>query len=402
MDQQAKVMWDPYTPGYFENPYEHLKDCRNTAPIQKAFNNSWFFFRYKNLDEILSSPHFLVSNLSQYFQEKESIIFKSSNQCPYLARGTKLWPMYLDGKIHLQVRAAIGKSLRWKGFEQTLIEAVEIVNKEYGGNKRFNLVTYCESFLHLVIKEIIGIKDNELLEKITIYSNMLAKSQDLYIPKMVYQDINSWFLWGKGLFTDSDYFKNLRIYSDENGLDYSEEDIYSITSISIMAAFETSKDNLSVALYEILKTPELIDYVIGCNKHELNLLIEELLRFNSPLQYTVRVNKQPLEYDNKYIPANSKLYLSLASANRDDEVFMNPNTLIPNRTPNEHLAFGKGAHFCLGAAIARQELRYCLKPMMQFLKNYSVANDKPVTWSKQIFMRNIESIEIECNGQWQT
>jgi hypothetical protein len=289
----------------------------------------------------------------------------------------------------------MGKSLNLKQLDKALIEFVGEVNHVYRDQKEFNLVNYCAQYVFLVLQRILGTRSLGEFEKIKDYSSWLARSQDVYIPRQVYLEINDWLLWGRDIFAGSDYKTNVAHHAEQAGLNYSEEDIYSITALTLMAAFETSKDNLSVALHAILEDPDLMDYVLACNPEELNVLIEELFRFSSPLQYTVRVNKEPLTYDGMDIPAHTKLYLCLASANRDDTVFERPNEILPRRTPNEHLSFGKGLHFCLGASIARQEMRYCLKPMVAFLKDYQLKAGSEVTWAKQIFMRTIESVELE-------
>lgn len=163
--------------------------------------------------------------------------------------------------------------------------------------------------------------------------------------------------------------------------------------ISFMASFETSKDNLSLALYEILKKPQLTNHLLNTDEKGLKDLIEETFRFSNPLQYTIRINTHPLNIGGYQIPENSKLYLCIASANRDETVFEKANELIPERTYNPHLAFGAGSHMCLGSAIARIEMKTCLQPMMHFLKNYELQGD--VKWAKQIFMRTAETIGVK-------
>ena len=395
MAGKSKITWDPYSPGYFDDPYPHLKECREQNPVHEIINNSWIFLKYDDVNEILSSRDYSVSELSNFLKEKEPIIFKNSSECPYLSKGTKMWTLYLNDEAHKVSRAIMGKSLNLANLDRVLDESVEAVNRQFQGQKHIDIVNYCSEFIFKVVKEILGIHSIEDIQKIKSYSNMLARSQDLYVPRQIYLEINKWLLWGKDIFSDSDFRDKLVRYSADSGLDYSEEDIYSITSLTLMAAFETSKDNLSLGLFEILRKPELVDHVLSCKPEELDLLIEELFRFSSPLQYTIRINKTAVEFLGKRIPARSKLYLSLASANRDETVFGNPDEIVPGRTPNDHLSFGKGIHFCLGSAIARKELRHCLKPMVAFLRNFQLDESRPVKWSRQIFMRTVESIQIE-------
>ncbi len=400
MDRKSsKIIWNPFTKGYFQNPYEHLKDCREQNPIHIGSHNAWMFFRHDDISRILRSNEYSVSDLSKYFEEKESYIFNNSNACPYLASGTKKWPMYLNGSDHKNVRAIMGKSFKEFDLPSILTSAIDSLHQSYQKDSDLDLVDYCALFIYFVTKQFLNFDDDISLKRIKKYSNLLAISQDIYIPKQIYQKINSELIWGKGIFSNSSYKNNIIKISNELNLDYSEDDIDSITAISLMASFETSKDSLSVALLEIMKHPELIDYVLECDTKSLNILIEELFRFSSPLQYTVRINNKDLNIDNINIPKNSKLYLSIASANRDPNAFSDPDKIIIDRKPNDHLAFGGGAHFCLGAQIARQEMRYCLKPMIQFLKNYKIDTSKELKWSRQIFMRTIKSIPLTSSAK---
>lgn len=395
MDRESKIVWNPYTKGYFNDPYQHLKECREKKPIHKGIHDEFVFFKYTDVSKILRSNDYNVSRLNTYFKEKEPYIFKNSDACPYLSKGTQKWVMYLNGNEHKNVRSIIGKSFKEFDLEKIIEESTDTLNEYYKSSSNIDLINYCSYFIFLIVEKLFGIKNFESFEKVKKYSNMLAKSQDLFIPRQIYQEINSWFLWGKDIFHDSKYKENIKFFANQLNLEYSDEDIYSIMSVSVMAAFETSKDNLAIALFEILKDQKLINHVLNSDTKELNLLIEELFRFSSPLQYTIRVSKESIEHDNIVIPAKSKLYLCLASANRDPEIFMNPDKIIPNRDPNDHLAFGGGNHFCLGAQIARQEMRYCLKPMVSFLKKFTIDNTQPAKWTRQIFMRTAGFLPIK-------
>ena len=147
----------------------------------------------------------------------------------------------------------MGKSLNLKDLDKALIEFVGEINKEYHGKKEFDLVTYCAQYIFLVLKRILGINNLGEFEKIREYSSWLAQSQDVYIPKQVYLEINSWLLWGQEVFTESGFKNNVKHYADQSGLNYSDEEVYSIAALTLMAAFETSKDNLSIALHSIIQ-----------------------------------------------------------------------------------------------------------------------------------------------------
>lgn len=401
MGGESKMIWNPYTKGYFENPYEHLKACREQNPVQKGMQGAWMFFGHKNCYDLLRSNRVQVSDLSQYFLEKEPYIFKES-ACPYLSKGTQKWPMYMNGHEHKDIRKVMGKAFKQFDLPVILSESVNEVNEKFKHEQDFDLISYCAHFIYLVIKRFYALPDSYSFEDIKKYSNMVARSQDLFVPKQVYQEINNWFLMGNDVFNalpgeiDAEGYKSqIMTISNELGLNYTNEDVLSIMSVSVMAAFETSKDSLSMALLELIQNPDQIEELLNSNAEQLGLIIEEVFRFTAPLQYTVRVNLDPVEYDGQLIEANSKIYLCLASANRDPSVFENPDELILSRTPNNHLSFGAGNHVCAGAHIARQEMKYCLKPMVEFLKNYQLNDIEEAKYAKQIMMRTIESAKVK-------
>ncbi len=390
MVESGKIIWNPYTPNYFNNPYPHLKACREQNPIHVGIHKSWMFFTYKDVSEILRSNEFDVSELSTYLNSKEPYIFKNSSECPFLAKGTQKWAMYLNGEEHRKIRVAMAKGISILPLEEVIKLAMTKCQKDFEGLEKFDLIDYCAAFIYYIIQDIFNVQRSKDLGAIRKFSSDLARVQDIYISKQLYQEINNSFLWGKDIFGESKYMDIIRAEVDLNA-----EDLYSVLAVSLMAAFETSKDNLGLSMYELIKQPHLAEYIDTTDNNGLNLLIEELLRFSAPLQYTIRVNRERMAIEGHTVPANSKLYLSLASANRDPLQFPNPDQIIPDRAPNPHVSFGGGPHFCLGSTLARMELRHCLKPMSTFLRKYKICDEKDIQWGKQIFMRTAKSIPIE-------
>lgn len=391
MDNESNLKWDPFSKGYFIDPYPHLKKCRDNAPVQEILPGSFLFFKYHDVNSILKEKNFKVHSLSDYLGEKEPYIFRGmEDACPYLRKGTELWPMYLNNDIHKRIRKAVTKSFHALPLEEIISEAIVETHLSFKDQLSFNLVDYCGMFIHYFIIKTLNIDREQDYNNIKKFSNLLTRSQDLYTPKQVFKELNNQILSNKNLFKES-VFKTT-LLKETKDLDLNEDQLYSVMLVSFMAAFETSKDNLSLGLLEILKNNELVDFTINSDKTDLKFLIEEILRFTSPLQYTIRINTKPLSFGNIKIPIHSKLYLCLASANRDETVFNEPDSLIPNRQINPQLSFGIGAHICLGATIARKEMELSLQEMISFIKDYEI---KEVKWSNQILMRTADSIIVQ-------
>ncbi|MFL0162082.1 cytochrome P450 [Aquirufa salirivi] len=392
---ESTVKWNPFAPEYFKDPYPIYALSRQHNPIQKDSFGNILLFRYRDVAPILDSTDFEVSSLATYFESKESYIFKNSSTCPFLAKTTSKWLMYLNGDIHRKLRIALGKVLFSYDFDRLIQEAVHDCISHFEDDKELDIVDFSKYFIFHILKQFIGLKDFVSLEKVFEYSNLAARSQDIFVSKHMYLKMNECFIEGKGLFAESNFKSNL--IKELDGFEFEEDDYYSILALTLMAFFETSKDNLSYSLYNVLSKPSLVKYILEADAKQIKWITEELIRFNSPLQFTVRISKKEVTLHGLVYPKGSRFILGIASANRDEEIFDSPDEIIPNRQVNPHLAFGAGMHLCLGALIARKEMEFGLKPMVAFLQNFTIDTMQPLHWGNQIFMRTLERAMLKKN-----
>ncbi len=392
MDDIKKVVWNPFSAAYLTNPYPHLEQCRETNPIQESVIGCWVFFRHDDIGKILKSDKYSVFELSSAFEKKRHRIFKGSSACPYLSKSTKNWPMHLNGTDHKPVRSIIGKAIKNIDFDDILVDSYESLLQYFDRQTDIDISHMCSYFQYLIVKRIFGLKAYGTYEKIKMFSNMLTKAQDSLSPKQKLLQTNDWLIWGKNLFGDSLFRDRVILYAGELEFDLTEEDLYSILLVSLAAAFETTKDTLAYAILKTFENNRRVNWVRSASESDMQLYAEEIIRLFSPAQYTVRVNHEVITIGEAHIPAGSKLMLCLASANRDPRIFESPNDVIINR-PNHHLAFGRGTHFCLGSQIARQELIFAIKPMVDYLIEKKWSQSAEIKMGKQIFMRTYNSIK---------
>jgi cytochrome P450 len=398
------ALWNPYTPGYFNNPYEHLANCRTAEPVQIGIHKEWLLFRYKDVKETLRSSSLGASKLSDYFAQKEPIILEKG-VCPFLAKGTKTWIMYLDGQDHTRVRSLADAAIRQFDFAPAIKKAVDVCFEKNKDAKELDVVDIATQIPMYIVEELMGVQGMCTYEQVKQFSHLLAVSQDLFVSKTTYREVNSEFEWAFSFFAElykkagtnanPDLISFLRTVNNGEGFRLTDDEMISLITVIFMAALETTKDTMSVILYEILKDPSLAAYIENANDTEINILAEEFLRFASPLQYTVRVANEDVELNGQRFPKGTRLFLCLASANRDPDVFDNADTIIPNRKYNPHLSFGSGIHSCLGARVARNEIRTWLKPVNKQLLNYKLPEDSAPVWQRTIFMRGLKSLKIE-------
>jgi cytochrome P450 family 142 subfamily A polypeptide 1 len=120
-----------------------------------------------------------------------------------------------------------------------------------------------------------------------------------------------------------------------------------------------------------------------------------MLRWVTPIQNMNRTAVRDTELRGRRIRAGDKLLLLYPSANRDERVFERPFAFDVEREPNPHLAFGFGAHFCLGASLARLELRVLFEELLERIPDMELVSDAPLRAAPSNFIRGIPSMPVE-------
>jgi cytochrome P450 len=175
------------------------------------------------------------------------------------------------------------------------------------------------------------------------------------------------------------------VYVDREGLDFSfdQTELEVFFFILSLAGSDTTRNSITVGLEAFVEHPDQLRRYRG----ELGVrdsAVEEVIRWATPLTYWVRGARHDLEMDGAKIKAGDRVVAVLASANRDEEVFADPFTFDIARTPNPHVGFGGGgAHHCLGAMLARAEMRVAFDEI--FLRTKQIELGPAVTTHPALF-----------------
>jgi cytochrome P450 len=124
-------------------------------------------------------------------------------------------------------------------------------------------------------------------------------------------------------------------------------------------------------------------------------VVEEILRYEGSVQTLFRVTTQEVEIRGTKLPVGARVVLLLGSANRDGDQFPNPHVFDSERTPNRHLAFGHGVHFCVGAPLGRMEIRLVLETFTQRLPALRLVPDQQLVHNPTILFRGYDKILVE-------
>ncbi len=159
---------------------------------------------------------------------------------------------------------------------------------------------------------------------------------------------------------------------------------------------ETTRNVISAGMEALLAEPSQWDWLAGDPDDRLSTGVEEMIRWATPIVNFQRTATQDAEVGGVTIPAGDRLLLLYGSANRDESVFgPTAESFDVTRHPNPHVAFGFGTHFCLGASLARLELRVAYEELLRRWRHVSLARGAAVVRTPSAFIRGIASMPVE-------
>ena len=160
----------------------------------------------------------------------------------------------------------------------------------------------------------------------------------------------------------------------EDGVPLTPTDFDNYFLLLVVAGNETTRQAISHAMKALMDHPEQLAFLRD-NPGKSQIAVEELLRYASPVYHFRRTATRDVEMGGQQIKAGNKVVMWFASGNRDEAVFADPYRLDLTRYPNEHMTFGKGAHTCLGANLARLEIRIMFETLLPRLASIEQAGD---------------------------
>jgi cytochrome P450 len=183
--------------------------------------------------------------------------------------------------------------------------------------------------------------------------------------------------------------------SSEHGM--SSAEILGGCSGLLFAGHDTTTGLLGSGTVALLERPETLEWLRAQPGDELSeTATEELLRFESPAKTMMRVVTETHERGGHTLEAGQTVYMAIGAANRDPEVFAHPDMLDLQRDPNPHFTFGYGRHFCLGAYLARLEIRNAMRMLIDRFPHLHLTG--PVEWRATISDRSAKRIPVSVRG----
>ncbi len=182
-------------------------------------------------------------------------------------------------------------------------------------------------------------------------------------------------------------------HSEIDGRRLDDESLVQETLLILIGGDETSRHVISGGMLALLANPDQKAVLAG-HPERMEVGVEELLRWVSPIKDMSRTVAHDVELEGQQLREGDQLIVVYPSANRDETVFADPFRLDVTREPNPHLAFGFGTHFCLGASLARLELRVMFDRILTRLPDLQLASDAPLPYRASNFIVGPEAMPV--------
>ncbi len=394
--------------------YAWFQEMRETQPVWlDESSGCWHVFRYADVHTIISDYHLFSSERRRRFQVRSATPTGESGQRP-LRQGRSIIAM--DPPQHHQYRGLVSSAFTPRALDRLRGRIAEITQELLDQVRPAGKMDLVESIAYplptIVIAEMLGVptSDRPLFKR---WADALLSQQlrdaELTRPEEDQRDTPEMQRLTRVFEEMSDYFERMLeerkrapredmmsdlLAAEVDGKHLSMEDTISFCTLLLLAGHDTTTNLLGQAIRCFDEHPEALARL----RKEPELMpgaIEEVLRYASPVWRLVRTTREAVTIAGVTIPEGATVFTWQASANRDGEQFPEPERFDITRTPNRHLAFGHGIHFCIGAPLSRMEASIALPMIIEQLPDLRLIRQEPLPLFEGRFLFGFKRLPVE-------
>jgi cytochrome P450 PksS len=391
------------SPGFKANPFPFYARLRAEAPAYRMTlptgEMAWLITRYDDVAMVLKDERFVkdTANALTPGQAANQPWFRK------VLRALKRNMLNRDPPDHTRLRGLV------KAFSPRLIEQmrgrIEILTDDLldavQGRGRMDLIRdYALPLPATIIAEMLGVpvEDRHVFHRGT--NAIIAAASSSWA--MVKAIPSAWSLLRyirkivrMRRADPRDDLVSALAQAEEAGDTLSEDELLAMVFLLLAAGHETTVNLIGNGILALLEHPDQMDKLRN-GPALIKPAVEELLRYTSPVEMaTERYAREDVSMAGVTIPRGEMVFAVIASANRDERQFADPDALDVTREPNKHLAFGLGPHFCLGAPLARLEGQIAINTLLRRAPDLRLAGapDRP-RWRRGLLLRGLESLPV--------
>ena len=396
------VMFNPFSPEFRADPYSQYARLREAGAVIKVPFGGWMVTRYEPVDRVLRSSAFRTPR--GYREANDPAGPPRFDPAGKITLHRRLWLLFQSGDSHARLRKLIMKVFTPRAVRALAPSIEALVGEllapalERGSMEVIKDVAY--PLPATVICELLGIPaaDRDLNRK---WAAAVAATMDLVSSDAQVQAAEAvmpeWDAYIRELLAarrknPGEALLDAMLAVEEDGTRLSEDEVAANATFLFLAGHETTTNLIGNGLYALLRHPDQLAK-LRAEPALVENAIEELLRFDSPVQVAPRVALERTEIEGVTIEPEVPIIAALACANRDPRRFERPDELDITRADPKPLSFGGGPHYCVGAALARLESKHAFEQLVTRTRSIELAVDQ-VTWRPSFTLRGLAALPI--------
>jgi cytochrome P450 len=394
-----RVSLDPCDPEFFNNPYPAYAAIRSKTPLffWEEYGH-WCASRHEDVNALLRDPRF----------GRQILHVATREELGWPERPEHLVPFYsfedhslleLEPPVHTRLRSLVSKAFLSRQVERMRPEITKLCNELIDGFANKDevdlLAEYATPIPINIICRLLGVP-------VDVAPKLLAWSHDMVCMYQARRDraLEDAAVKATVEFTEfmrayvserrkspGDDLLSELIHAEEQGRKLSEDELITTAILLLNAGHEATVHTLGNGINALLNLDIRDGFTPG---H-----IEEILRFDPPLHLFKRYALEDVEFAGIRLRKGEQIGLMLGAANRDPEKFPDPDQFNPARSPNPHVSFGAGIHFCVGAPLARLELQIAIPLLFERLPNFQLA--QPAAYRNIYHFHGLEKLAVRPN-----
>jgi pimeloyl-[acyl-carrier protein] synthase len=396
-DHAAQIYFNPWDEAYRANPYPHYKPLYGRPPyLLNLFAPMALVGRYQDAARILRDHERFssVPPMSPFIQERLEVF------------GTAPRVVFSDPPIHTRLRRLVSRAFtpkRIRDLEPRICDYTKILLDRVAQKGTFEVMGDLANPLPvMVIAEILGVPPQDYLT-FKQWSDRVIESDNTppgaplpEIVKTAFRSLREYFVneIEKRRRSPGQDLVSALVASRDEADALTEEELITFVVLLLLAGNETTTNLIGNGMLALGRNPEQMQKLIR-EPHLMPGAIEEMLRYDCPVQSTARYPKIDVTIDGVELKANTVTFVMVAAANRDPEHFRNPDTFDITREPNDHLAFGEGIHYCLGAPLARMEGAIAIGAALARFRGLRLADpERQFSYKGSYFLRGLAELPM--------
>ncbi|MGE2692501.1 cytochrome P450 [Mycolicibacterium pulveris] len=357
-----------------QSPYPMYRELRAESPVGRSelYGGFWVATGYQECYEIMHRPEVFSSRRITF---------------PAFPQDAPMIPIELDPPDHALYRSLLAPAFSPRRTREQWEEPIRaVVNQLIDG---FIDAGRCDAYKTLAEPipcymgtTLLGVPNDDAPLLLEWVSAVVDNSpDDPEAPKVAMQKQYEYFtakLEERRADPSGDDVLSRLIRSEVDGKSLTQEELLGFCLLLLLASIDTTQKAIGSMMWHLAKDPEL-RHELASDYSKIPGAVEEMLRFWSPSQPS-RVVVQDIEFAGQQMKAGDVVIMMVGSADRDEREFPQGETFVPDRSPNRHLTFGGHIHKCIGAHIARLEMRVLLEELLRRIPDFEIENDSKVRW----------------------